>query len=45
MNNKELGCENAEWIHLALDTVQWQTLVNTVIKLRVAGKAGNLLTS
>jgi hypothetical protein len=31
----EIGCEDVNWIHLARDRVQWRTLVNTVMKLRV----------
>lgn len=30
-----------DWIGLSQDVVQWRTLVNTVMKLRVLQKAGN----
>jgi hypothetical protein len=28
---KEIGCEGAEWIHVAQDIVQLQPLMNTVM--------------
>jgi hypothetical protein len=38
-NNKmefgEVGIEEANWIQLAQDMVQWRAGVNTVLKLRV----------
>jgi hypothetical protein len=33
MNLTETGCENADGIKLAQDVVQWQDLVNTIMKL------------
>jgi hypothetical protein len=33
MDLKEIQCEGVDWIHLAQDTAQWQTLVNTVMNL------------
>jgi hypothetical protein len=35
MDLREIGWEGVDWIHLAQDTDQWRTLVNTVMKLRV----------
>jgi hypothetical protein len=32
---REIGIYGANWIQLALDTVRWRALVNTVMKLRV----------
>jgi len=32
---KETGCEGVDWIHLAQDKLQWQTLVNMVTNLWV----------
>jgi len=32
-----------DWIHLIQDRVQWRSLLNTVINLRVSKKDGNLL--
>jgi len=34
MSLKVIWCE-VDWIYLAQDRVQWRTLVNTVMKLRV----------
>jgi hypothetical protein len=33
--NLETMCEGMNWIHLAKDKGQWQTLVNTVVNLQV----------
>jgi hypothetical protein len=32
---KEIGCQNVDLIHLPQFGVQWQTLVNTLLNLRV----------
>jgi hypothetical protein len=32
---KEIGCEGVDWIKLAQDRLQWQALVNMVMKLQV----------
>jgi hypothetical protein len=36
MEFKEIGMEGVDWIHMAQDTDQWQTLVNMVMKLQVS---------
>jgi hypothetical protein len=41
----EIGCEVVDRIHLDQDRDHWRALVNTVMKLRVPYKAGNILTS
>jgi hypothetical protein len=33
---KEIGCDRVEWILLVRDGVQWQTLLNTVMSIRVS---------
>jgi hypothetical protein len=33
--NKEIGCEDMDWIDLAQDMGKWQAAVNTVMKLQV----------
>jgi hypothetical protein len=35
MDLKETGWEVTDWMHLAQDTDQWWTVVNTVMNLRV----------
>jgi hypothetical protein len=35
MDLRETGIDEANWIHLAQDRVQWRAFVNTVINLRV----------
>jgi hypothetical protein len=35
MDPKEIACEDADWIQLAQDRVQWQDFVNTVMNLQV----------
>jgi hypothetical protein len=35
MNLREIGIDEANWIRLAQDRVQWRAFVNTVINLRV----------
>jgi hypothetical protein len=40
MDLKEIGWEGMNWIHLAQDWDQWQTLVNAVMNLRVSEKTG-----
>jgi hypothetical protein len=41
---RETEWEGVDWIHVAQDRDQLQTLANTVLNLRVPQKAGNLLT-
>jgi hypothetical protein len=45
MDVEGIGYEDVDWIPLAQDRIQWRALVNTVMKLRVPQKSGNLLTS
>jgi hypothetical protein len=33
---KEIGHDGVDWIHLAMDKVQWWAVVNMVMNLRVA---------
>jgi hypothetical protein len=35
MELKEIKCKGVDWIHLAQDMIQWQALVNKVMKLQV----------
>jgi hypothetical protein len=35
--------ELMNWMHLAQDSYQWRSLVNTVMNLRIPYKAGNFL--
>jgi hypothetical protein len=35
MHLKEVGCEDVDWIHVALDRDEWMAVVNTIINLRV----------
>jgi len=35
---------DVDWMHLAYDTDQWRTVVNTVMKLRVPYSARNIFT-
>jgi hypothetical protein len=44
MDLREIGWEGVDCIHLAQDRDQWRD-VNTVMKLRIPGKAGSFLTS
>jgi hypothetical protein len=37
---KEVGCEGANWSHLAHGINRWRALVNTVAKLRIALRRG-----
>jgi hypothetical protein len=37
--------EGLDWMHMALDSDKWRNLMNTVMNLRVALKAGHFLTS
>jgi hypothetical protein len=32
---REIGWDGVDWIHLAQDKDQWQTLGNTIMKLRI----------
>jgi hypothetical protein len=42
---KEVGWEVEDWIDMAWDKDQWQTLANTVMNRWVPSKAGNFLTT
>jgi hypothetical protein len=42
---KEIGYEDVNWIHLALDRNQWWALVKTVKKTSGSVKDGAFLTS
>jgi hypothetical protein len=44
VNHKKIGWQDAEWINLAQDRIQWRTLVNVIIKL-VETDARNFLGS
>jgi len=33
MDLKETGCEVVGWIHLAQVSVQWRTVINTIMNL------------
>jgi hypothetical protein len=35
INVREIGWEDADWIHMAQDSDQWRALMNTIMKLRV----------
>jgi hypothetical protein len=35
MDLREIGLEDVYWIHLAQNRLQWRTLVNTAMNLRV----------
>jgi hypothetical protein len=35
MDLRKIGWEGVDWLHLAQDSDQWWSLVNTVMKLRV----------
>jgi hypothetical protein len=45
MDLREIGWEDVDWMHLALDRNQWRALVNTVMNFRIPQKVGNFLTS
>jgi hypothetical protein len=45
MNLREMKWEVVDCIHLAQDSDQWQSLVNTVTNLQVPEKVGNFLTT
>jgi hypothetical protein len=34
-DHKEIGWEDMDWMHLTRDRIQWRTVVNTVMNLRV----------
>lgn len=38
-------CEDGDWIHLAQNKIQWQTIVNIVMNLQIPSKAGLPLSS
>jgi len=35
MNHKEIKCEDVDWMHIAQDWDQRQTLLNVIMNLRV----------
>jgi hypothetical protein len=35
MDLRAIGCDDVDWIDMALDRDQWRALVNTVLNLRV----------
>jgi hypothetical protein len=35
MNNRKIRSEVVDWVHVAKDTDQWRTVVNTVMNARV----------
>jgi hypothetical protein len=41
MHLEETGCDDADWIQVAQDTIQWQPLVNTIMRLWVPQNACN----
>jgi hypothetical protein len=45
MDLREIVWKFSDWMHLAQDRDQWQTLVYTVMNIRIPSKAGNFLTS
>jgi len=42
MNLIEFGCEDIVWSHLVQNSIQWQTLANTVLNLQVSWHAEQL---
>jgi hypothetical protein len=42
MDLREIGFEDAGWIHLVQNRVQWWILINTIMQHWVPNKAGNL---
>jgi hypothetical protein len=34
-NLTEIGCQGVDWINLAQNAIQWRTLVNRVMNLRI----------
>jgi hypothetical protein len=38
VDSTEIWCEDVEWVHLAQNGAQWQTLVNIVMKFWVSVK-------
>jgi hypothetical protein len=45
MDLREIGWEDAEWIHLAYGKDHWRALVNMVMNLWVPWKVRNFLTT
>jgi hypothetical protein len=45
MDLRERGWGGMDWIDMAQDRVQWRTLVNTVMNLRVPQNAGKFLSN
>jgi len=35
MDNREIGLEGVDWMHLAQNRDQWRAVVNTVLELRL----------
>jgi hypothetical protein len=44
INFKEISWVDVEWFHLAQDGDQWCIHVNTVMKLQLISRAGNMLS-
>jgi hypothetical protein len=44
MDLKQVGYEGVDWIHLAEDREQWQSVVSMVINLQVPESAENFLS-
>ena len=44
MDLTKTGCDDLEWTGLALDSDNWQALVNTIMSLRVPRNVENFLT-
>jgi hypothetical protein len=42
---RQTRCEDVDWSHLALDTVQMRAFVNMVLNFQVLYKAENFLAS
>jgi hypothetical protein len=42
---REIGWKGVDWIHLAQDSNQWRTLLNTLKNLRVPQEVRNFVTS
>jgi len=45
MDFSQAGREIVDWLDPAQDREQWQTVVNTVMNIRVPKNTGNFLTS
>jgi hypothetical protein len=45
MDLRETGWDSTDWINMVQDRDQWWPLLNTVMKLPLPQKVGNLLSS